>query len=139
MNGLLLQCYYFLIIFCFLWQCVKKRLIVVRRFSKGKLSEVKFVLGFPLTLPFPSVSSLTTASIDMNLWKTHCLGILLLSFHAGRRSNLLFQELRKYRRSLSMTQICGKEYAVNQEIFSVSNLLFNNQSICFLSQVEYLA
>ena len=36
-----------------------------------------------------------------------------------------------------MTQIRGKEYGVNQEMFNVSNLLFTNQSICFLSQEEY--
>ena len=33
-----------------------------------------------------------------------------------------------------MTQIPGKVYGVNQEIFNVSNLLFTNQSICFLRQ-----
>ena len=65
--------------------------------------------------------------------------MLLLSFHAGRHSNLQFQELRKYRKSLSMTQIRGKEYGVNQEIFNVSNLLFTNQSLCFLRQDEYPA
>ena len=64
---------------------------------------------------------------------------LPLSFHAGRHSNLLFQKLRKYRKSLSMTKFCGKEYGVNQEMFNVSNLLFTSQSICFLSQEEYLA
>ena len=56
---------------------------------------------------------------------------MLLSFHAGRHSNLLFQELRKYRKSLTMTQIRGKEYGVNQEMFNVSNLLFTNECICF--------
>ena len=55
--------------------------------------------------------------------------ILLLSFHTGRHSNLLFQELRKNRKSLTMTQIHGKEYGVNQEMFNVSNLLFTNQSM----------
>ena len=65
--------------------------------------------------------------------------MLLLSFHAGRHSNLQFQELRKYRKSLSMTQIRGKEYGVNQEIFNVSNLLFTNQGICFPRQEEYSA
>ena len=63
----------------------------------------------------------------------------MLSFHAGRHSNLLFQELRKYRKSLTMTQIRGKEYGVNQEMFNVSNLLFTNQSICFLSHKKYPA
>ena len=38
-----------------------------------------------------------------------------------------------------MTLIHGKEYRVNQEMFNVSNLLFTNQGICFLSQEEYLA
>ena len=71
-NDLLLQCYYFLIIFCFLWYYVKKRLIVLRRFPKGKLSELKFLLGFPLRLAFSSYSSLTAASENMNLRKTHC-------------------------------------------------------------------
>ena len=52
---------------------------------------------------------------------------------------LLFLELRKYRKPLSMTQISGKEYGVNQEMFNVSNLHFTNQSICFLSQEEYPA
>ena len=33
-----------------------------------------------------------------------------------------------------MTQICGKEYGINQKIINVGNLLFTNQSICFLSQ-----
>ena len=62
--------------------------------------------------------------------------ILLMIFHAGRHGNLLFHELRKYRKSLSMTQIRGKEYGVNQEMFDVSNLLFTNQTICFLSHEE---
>ena len=65
--------------------------------------------------------------------------MLLLSFHAGRHNNLIFQELRKYRKSLSMTQICGKEYRANQQMLNVNNLLFTNQRICFLSQEEYLA
>ena len=38
-----------------------------------------------------------------------------------------------------MTKIRGKEYGVNQEMFNVSSLLFTCQSICFLSQGEYLA
>ena len=38
-----------------------------------------------------------------------------------------------------MTQIRGKEYGVNQEMFNVSNLLFTNQNICFLSEEEYPA
>ena len=38
-----------------------------------------------------------------------------------------------------MTQIRGKEYGVNQEIFNVSHLLFTNQSICSLSQKKYPA
>ena len=41
--------------------------------------------------------------------------ILLLSFHAGRHSNL-FQELRKNRKSLIMTQIRDKKYGVNPEM-----------------------
>ena len=57
--------------------------------------------------------------------------IMLLSFHAGRHSNLLFQELREYRKSLTMTQIRGKEYGVNQEMLNASNLLFTNQSVFF--------
>ena len=65
--------------------------------------------------------------------------ILLLSLHAGRHRNLLFQELKKNRKSLTMTQNHGKEYGVNQEIFNVSNLLFTNQSICFLRQEGYPA
>ena len=65
--------------------------------------------------------------------------MLLLSFHKGRHSNLLFQELRKYRKSLTMTQIRGKEYGANQEMFNVSNLLFTHQSICFLRQEEHPA
>ena len=65
--------------------------------------------------------------------------ILFLSFHAGRHSNLLFQELRKYRKSFSMILIRGKEYAINQEMLNVSNLLFINQGLCFLSHEEYLA
>ena len=36
-----------------------------------------------------------------------------------------------------MTQIPGKEYRVNQEMFNVSNLLFTNQS--FLRQEQYPA
>ena len=35
-----------------------------------------------------------------------------------------------------MTQIRDKEYGVNQEMFNMSNLLFTNQSICFLRQDE---
>ena len=65
--------------------------------------------------------------------------ILLLSFHTRRHSNLLFQELRKYRKSVTMTQIRGKESGVNQEMFSMSNLLFTYQSICFPRQEEYPA
>ena len=65
--------------------------------------------------------------------------ILLLSFHVGRHNNLLFQELRKNRKSLTMTEIRGKEYGVNPEMFKVSNVLFTNQSICFLRQDEYQA
>ena len=42
------------------------------RFPKGKLSEVKFLLGFLLRLAFSSYSSLTAASDDLNLRKTHC-------------------------------------------------------------------
>ena len=38
-----------------------------------------------------------------------------------------------------MTQIRDKEYGVNQEMFSVNNLLFSNQSISFLRQEEYQA
>ena len=38
-----------------------------------------------------------------------------------------------------MTQICCKECGVNQEMFYVSNLLFTNKNICFLSKEEYLA
>ena len=38
-----------------------------------------------------------------------------------------------------MTQICGKEYGVNQEMFNVSNLFVTNQIICFLRQEEYPA
>ena len=38
-----------------------------------------------------------------------------------------------------MTQIHGKKYGVNQEMFNVSNLLFTNQSICFLRQEGYPA
>ena len=38
-----------------------------------------------------------------------------------------------------MTQIRGKEYGVNKEMFNVSNLLFTNQSICSLSQEGYPA
>ena len=38
-----------------------------------------------------------------------------------------------------MTQIRGKEYGVNPEMFNVSNLLFTNQSICFLRQEGYPA
>ena len=56
-----------------------------------------------------------------------------------RHSNLLLQELRKYKKSLTMTQIGGKEYGVNHEMFNVSNLLFTNQSMCFLRQDEYPA
>ena len=33
-----------------------------------------------------------------------------------------------------MTQIRGKEYGVNQEMFNVSNLLFTNQSIYIFSK-----
>ena len=65
--------------------------------------------------------------------------ILLLSFHTRRHSNLLFQELRKYRKSVTMTQIRGKESGVNQEMFSMSNLLLTYQSICFPRQEEYPA
>ena len=36
--------------------------------------------------------------------------ILLLRFHVRSYSKLLFKEFRKYRKSLSMTQIRGKEY-----------------------------
>ena len=39
-----------------------------------------------------------------------------MSFHAGRHSNLLFQELRKSRKSLIMTQIRDKKYGVNPEM-----------------------
>ena len=46
---------------------------------------------------------------------------------------------KKNRKSLTMTQIHGKEYGVNQEMFNVSNLLFTNQSICFLRQEGYPA
>ena len=38
-----------------------------------------------------------------------------------------------------MTQIRGKEYGGNLEMFNVSNLLFTSQSICFLRQEEYPA
>ena len=65
--------------------------------------------------------------------------ILLLSFHVGRDSNLLFQELKKCRKSLCSTLIRIKKYGVNQEMFNMINLLFTNQNICFLSQEEYLA
>ena len=136
----------------------------MRRCQKCKLSKVKFLLGFSLILAFSSISSLTAASIDVKFYeKLVDLGpkiwtkersyilialyenfiwafnfILLLSI-AGRYRNLLFEELRKYRKSLSMTQIRGKEYGLNQEMFNVSNLLFTNQTICFLSQEEYPA
>ena len=65
--------------------------------------------------------------------------MLLLSFGAGRHSNLLFQRLRRYRKAQTMTQFVGKEYGVNQEMFNVNNLIFTNQSICFLRQEKYLA
>ena len=65
--------------------------------------------------------------------------ILLLSFHVGRDSNLLFQELKKCSKSLCSTLIRIKKYGVNQEMFNMINLLFTNQNICFLSQEEYLA
>ena len=64
---------------------------------------------------------------------------MLVSFHAGRHSNLLFQHLRRYRKSQTMTQIVGKEYGVNQEMLNVNNLIFANQSICFLRQEKYPA
>ena len=51
---------------------MRQKEIVLRRFPKGKLSEVKFLLGFSLRLAFSSYSSLTAASDDMNLQKTHC-------------------------------------------------------------------
>ena len=62
----------------------------------------------------------------------------MLSFHAGRHSNLLFQELREYRKSLTMTQIRGKEYGVNQEMLNVSNY-FLPIKVCFLRPEEYPA
>ena len=48
-------------------------------FPKDRLSEVKCLLGFSLRLAFSSISSLTAASIDMNLWKTHCFRSLNLN------------------------------------------------------------
>ena len=36
-----------------------------------------------------------------------------------------------------MAKICGREYGLSQEMFNKSNLLFTNQSICFLSQEGY--
>ena len=53
---------------------MRQKEIVLRRFPKGKLSEVKFLLGFSLRLAFSSYSSLTAASDDMNLRKLIVLG-----------------------------------------------------------------
>ena len=38
-----------------------------------------------------------------------------------------------------MTQVVGKEHGVNQEMVTVNNLIFTNQSICFLRQEKYPA
>ena len=38
-----------------------------------------------------------------------------------------------------MIKISGKEYGLSPEMFNVSNLLFTNKSICFLSQEGYPA